>query len=210
MRTSALWGHYPIFTSWDFFIRTHHREWLQSNGCQNTSILSFLSSLSSPLTVAASILSFLSSLSSPLTVAAITGDCDILVYWYRRKYFISQPLPASCVSLCSLACNFVCLVVQSCPATPWTVARQARLSPRFSRQEYWSGLPSFSPGHIPDLGIKPSLLLGRQILCHWASWGRPSAEWHSLIEIVGIVSEKVTIFVERCYITKKLGICISF
>ena len=25
----------------------------------------------------------------------------------------------------------------------------------FSRQEYWSGLPVPSPGHLPDLGIKP-------------------------------------------------------
>ena len=25
----------------------------------------------------------------------------------------------------------------------------------FSRQEYWSGLPFPSPGHIPDPGIKP-------------------------------------------------------
>ena len=30
-------------------------------------------------------------------------------------------------------------------ATPWTVAHQAPLSMRFSRQEYWSGLPSLSP-----------------------------------------------------------------
>ena len=26
----------------------------------------------------------------------------------------------------------------------------------FSRQEYWSGLPFTSPGHLPDPGIKPS------------------------------------------------------
>ena len=40
-------------------------------------------------------------------------------------------------------------------ATPWTVAYQAPLSMRFSRQEYWSGLPFPSPGDLPDLGIKP-------------------------------------------------------
>ena len=27
---------------------------------------------------------------------------------------------------------------------------------RFSRQEYWSGLPYPSPGDFPDLGIKPT------------------------------------------------------
>ena len=29
---------------------------------------------------------------------------------------------------------------------------------RFSRQEYWSGLPFLSPGDLPDLGIKPKFL----------------------------------------------------
>ena len=50
-----------------------------------------------------------------------------------------------------------CLVAKSCPtlATLWTVVRQAPLSMRFSRQEYWSGLPSASPGDLFDPGIKP-------------------------------------------------------
>ena len=36
-------------------------------------------------------------------------------------------------------------------ATPWTAARQAPPSMGFSRQEYWSGLPSPSPLHTPSL-----------------------------------------------------------
>ena len=40
-------------------------------------------------------------------------------------------------------------------ATPWTVAYQASQSMGFSRQEYWSGLPFPSPGHLPDPGIEP-------------------------------------------------------
>ena len=32
--------------------------------------------------------------------------------------------------------------------TPWTVAHQAPLSMGFPRQEYWSGLPFPSPGHL--------------------------------------------------------------
>ena len=39
--------------------------------------------------------------------------------------------------------------------TPWTVAHQAPLSMRFSRQEYWSGLPFPSPGDLPDPRIEP-------------------------------------------------------
>ena len=38
--------------------------------------------------------------------------------------------------------------------TPWTAAHQAPLSMRFSRQEYWSGLPFPSSGDLPDPGIK--------------------------------------------------------
>ena len=36
-------------------------------------------------------------------------------------------------------------LVVSDSATPWTVAHQALLSMKFSRQEYWSGLPLSSP-----------------------------------------------------------------
>ena len=38
-------------------------------------------------------------------------------------------------------------------ATLWTVARQAPLSMRFPRKEYWSGLPFPSPGDLPNPGI---------------------------------------------------------
>ena len=39
-------------------------------------------------------------------------------------------------------------------ATLWTVASQAPLSIGFFRQEYQSGLPFPSPGHLPDPGIE--------------------------------------------------------
>ena len=42
--------------------------------------------------------------------------------------------------------------------TPWTVAHQAPLSIGFTQQEYWSGLPCPSPGHLPNPGIKPGSL----------------------------------------------------
>ena len=41
---------------------------------------------------------------------------------------------------------------------PWTVAHQAALSMGFSGQEYWSGLPCFPPGDLPDPGIEPRFL----------------------------------------------------
>ena len=42
--------------------------------------------------------------------------------------------------------------------TLWTVAWQAPLSMRFSRQEYWSGLPCLQPGNRPHSGIEPAAL----------------------------------------------------
>ena len=41
-------------------------------------------------------------------------------------------------------------------ATPWTVAYQAPLSMEFPRQEYWSGLPFPTPGHLPNPEIEPA------------------------------------------------------
>ena len=43
--------------------------------------------------------------------------------------------------------------------TPWTVAHQAPLSIKFSRQEYWIGLPFPSPGAFPNPGVEPTSLV---------------------------------------------------
>ena len=37
----------------------------------------------------------------------------------------------------------------------WTEAFKASLSLKFSRQEYWGGVPSPSPRDLPDPGIVP-------------------------------------------------------
>ena len=42
--------------------------------------------------------------------------------------------------------------------TLWAVAHQAPLSMGFSRQEYWSGLPSPPPGDLPDPVNEPMFL----------------------------------------------------
>ena len=41
-------------------------------------------------------------------------------------------------------------------ATAWTVAHQASLSMGFFKQEYWSGLPFPSPGHLPSPRMEPA------------------------------------------------------
>ena len=58
---------------------------------------------------------------------------------------IFNTLKVKVKSLC-LVCLF---------ATPWMVAYQAPQYMEFSRQEYWSGLPVHSPGHLLNPGIKP-------------------------------------------------------
>ena len=50
--------------------------------------------------------------------------------------------------------------------TQWTIACQVTLSMRFSRQEYWSGLPFPSPGDLPIQGSNPGPPHCRQILYH--------------------------------------------
>ena len=57
--------------------------------------------------------------------------------------------------------------------TLWTVVCQDSLSMGFSRQKYWSKVPSPPPGDLPNPGIKPtSPCIGRQIIYHWAP-GKP-------------------------------------
>ena len=68
------------------------------------------------------------------------------------KFYITEP-PGKCFD-----CTTCVLVTQSCP-TPWTVAHQAPVSMEFSRQEYWSGLPSSSPGDLPDPGTELASLM---------------------------------------------------
>ena len=73
---------------------------------------------------------------------------------------------------------WVCIVVLSCFshvqlfAALWTVAYQAPLSMRFSRQEYWNGLPFPFQGIFLSQGLNPSLLSllhCARVLCHWAT-----------------------------------------
>ena len=78
----------------------------------------------------------------------------------------------------------VCLHAQSYPTLQPHGVLQARLSLRFSRQEYWSGLP-FPPQHdLPDPGIEPTspvspVLAGRFFIPK--PLGKPSYKWNCKI-----------------------------
>ena len=67
----------------------------------------------------------------------------------RNHYF-----PGSMVSDVVCCCCLVDVMSNS-SVTPWTVAHQAPLSMGFPGQEYWSGLPFPSPGHLPAPEIEP-------------------------------------------------------
>ena len=59
------------------------------------------------------------------------------------------------ITICLIVCC-CCSVAKLCTTLRCqTLVHQAHLSMRFSRQEYWSGLPFPSPGFLPDPGIEP-------------------------------------------------------
>ena len=66
-----------------------------------------------------------------------------------------------CVCVCTCARTCVCSAAQLCPTLrdPWTVAWEAPLSMRLSRQEYWSELPFPPPGDLLDPGWNPIVML---------------------------------------------------
>ena len=79
--------------------------------------------------------------------------------------------PGAGVCVCARAHTCACML--SCvqlSVTPWTVACLALLFMGFSRQGYWSGLPSLLQGIFPDQAADPSLP-------HWPlapSLGKPA------------------------------------
>ena len=87
--------------------------------------------------------------SDTLAFSSLYSPCSLLLHSFA-KAVACQKCP-----LVVVVCGG--LVAKSCLtlATSWTVARQAPLSMRFSRQEYWNGLPFLSPGDLPDPGIEP-------------------------------------------------------
>ena len=65
-------------------------------------------------------------------------------------------------------------------AAPCTVAHQAPLFRRFSRQDYWSGLPCPPPGDLPDSGIKPTSLKSSPLAARFFT---TSTTWEALLSL---------------------------
>ena len=77
----------------------------------------------------------------------------------RRHWWLERPLLLK-FTFCGGLVAKSCLTL----VTPWTIARQAPMSMGFSKQEYRSGLPFFSPGIFPSQELKLGLKHCRQIL----------------------------------------------
>ena len=58
----------------------------------------------------------------------------------------------------TVAVSVLCSVMSNSLRPPWTVAHQAPLSMKFSRQEYWSKQPFPYPGDLPDWWTEPKSL----------------------------------------------------
>ena len=65
------------------------------------------------------------------------------------RYLYNVPSQHKLALVCLLLFSLACL-------SPWTVALQAPLPMGFPRQDYQSGLPLPSPGHLPGPGIEPT------------------------------------------------------
>ena len=70
-----------------------------------------------------------------------------------------------------------CLSCVQLFATLWIVAHQAALSMRFSRQEYWSGLP------CPPLGMEPTYLMSPALAGGFFTTSATSVQFSSLTQL---------------------------
>ena len=80
-------------------------------------------------------------------------SCHLPRSWKLFSFYFWLPL--FFVLLLCVSCS---VVSDSLRPRGLSVAHQAPLATGFSRQEYWSGLPSPSPGDLPNPGIEPGSL----------------------------------------------------
>ena len=86
----------------------------------------------------------------------ITSYISFPLFHFSFLSFFSPTLLPVCLSFYgNITCIEKYVVVQLLSSVQLFATCQAPLSVRFSRQEYWSGLPFLSPGDLPDLEIKP-------------------------------------------------------
>ena len=85
--------------------------------------------------------------------------------WFLLLYGRNQQHCKAAMRVCMLSCS----IVSASLRPPWAVAHQAPLSMRFSRQEYWCGLPCPSPGKRTLICLQSS---GLRLHDLRVGWGR--------------------------------------
>ena len=87
--------------------------------------------------------------------------------------------------------------------TPWTIASQAPLCMEFSRQEYWSVLPSPSPGDLPEPGIEPGSLTSPALA---SGFFTTSSTWEALMTSIAIDNTSITWLPHFCFVVRTFKI----
>ena len=116
--------------------------------------------------------------------------------------------PSILLCACVLSC-FSCVWLF---VTLWTPAYQASLVKKFSREEYWSGLPCPRPGDLPDPGIEPVSLRSPAVA---GGFFTTSAIWKAPTCNDGMMqSPTVTIWdkssIKQCFIWNRFSMCVSY
>ena len=84
------------------------------------------------------------------TNMSLTSKTELIEMYIVKIYLLQLYV---CVCVCDQLLSLVQLFV-----TTWTVAHQAPLFMKFSKQEYWSGLLFPPPRDLPNIGLEPRIL----------------------------------------------------
>ena len=99
---------------------------------------------------------------------------DILMKFKIEEFSVvstsifDSPIILRSISYFIMYALHTCSVTQLCLTLckPMTVAHQVSLSMKFSRQEYWCGLPSPPPGDLTNADLSQVSYISRQFLYH--------------------------------------------
>ena len=98
------------------------------------------------------------------------GGAQHLVFLQAFQVITMHVVQRWSLKLRSRQDDAVCMLIHAANSvTSWTVACQAHLSVRLSRQEHWSGLPFASTGDLSTEGLNSHLLH----LLHWQADSLP-------------------------------------
>ena len=104
----------------------------------------------------------------------------------------------------------MCLCAQLCLTLliPWTVAHQAPLSMRFSRREYWSGLPCPPLVDLPDPEIELASLMSSALT---GKYFTTSTTWEAQYRFIFYSYKSIPHFIVLCRncIIYKLKVCFN-